>query len=155
MTFKNTQFLHHTLASTTATLPCLHPRLGKGWLLGGVCAGSCTVWHSYWQRNCFPFSSFHSKPEAPCGVPRRAEVLHDREGADSVQVAGVVYSMKMRYYPVCYCQVPADWEQVGVQWHFWQDQIHRRQKDFCGGIWSLWFHTWSFRIWCHNSGCIP
>ena len=38
------------------------------------------------QGNRLPVLAFHSEPKTSCGVSRRPPLLHDWEGADSVQV---------------------------------------------------------------------
>ena len=38
------------------------------------------------QGNSLPVLAFHSEPQTTGGVSRRSALLHDREGADSVQV---------------------------------------------------------------------
>lgn len=38
------------------------------------------------QGNSLPVLAFHSEPQTSGGVSRRSALLHDREGADSVQV---------------------------------------------------------------------
>ena len=54
---------------------------------GGVCSGSSAVRHFDRQGVRVAVLALHGEPEAPRGVPRRPQVLHDRQGADRVQVS--------------------------------------------------------------------
>ena len=69
----------------------------------------------------------HREPEAPGGLPRRAPLLHDGQGADGVPL-------------------PADREPVGILGHLGQDTVRGGQEDLRGRVRALREHPRAVRV---------